>query len=34
MEKRKIEKEGKNESQHLGFVFSDTFVCPHCVYKI
>ena len=31
---RKIEKEGKNKSQHLGFVFSNTFGCPHHVYKI
>ena len=31
---RKIEKEGKNKYQHLGFVFSNTFGCPHDVYKI
>ena len=30
----KIEKEGKNKSQYLSFVFSNTFGCPHCVYKI
>ena len=29
-----MEKEGKNESQHLGFVFSSAFGCPHVVYKI
>ena len=34
IEKRKIEKEGKNKSQHLGFVFSITFGCPHHIYKI
>ena len=30
---RKIEKENKNKnkSQHLGFVFSYTFGCPHHV---
>ena len=33
IEKRKIEKEGKNKSKHLGFVFSITFGCPHHVYK-
>ena len=33
-EKRKTEKEGKNKSQHLGFVFGNTFGCPHRVYKI
>ena len=27
-------KEGKNKSQHLSFVFSNTFGCPHHVYKI
>ena len=32
--KRKIEKEGKNKDQHLGFVFGNTFGCPHHVYKI
>ena len=32
--KRKIEKEGKNKSQHLGFVFGNTFGCRHRVYKI
>ena len=31
---RKIEKENKNKSQHLGFVFSNTFGCPHHVYTI
>ena len=30
---RKIEKENKNKSQHLGFVFSNTFGCHH-VYTI
>ena len=34
IEKRKIEKEGKNKSQHLGFVFGNTFGCLHRVYKI
>ena len=34
IEKRKIEKEGKNKAQHLGFVFSNTFGCRHRVYKI
>ena len=34
IEKRKIEKEGKNKSQHLGFVYSYTLGCPQCVYKI
>ena len=33
-EKKKIEKEGKSKSQHLGFVFGNTFGCPHRVYKI
>ena len=32
--KRLTEKEGKNKSQHFGFVYSNTFGCPHCVYKI
>ena len=32
IEKRKIEKESKNKSQHLGFVYSNTLGCPHCVY--
>ena len=32
--KRKIEKEGRNKSQHLGFAFGNTFGCPHRVYKI
>ena len=27
-------KEGKNKAQHLGFVFGNTFGCPHRVYKI
>ena len=30
----KMEKEGKNKSLHLGFVFNNTFNCPHHVYKI
>ena len=34
IEKRKIEKEGKNKSQHLGFVFGNTIGYPHLVYKI
>ena len=34
LKKEKIEKEGKNESQHLGFVFSNAFDCPHVAYKI
>ena len=34
IKKGKIEKEGKNKSQHLGFVFSNTFGCPHRVNKI
>ena len=34
IEKGKIEKEGKNKSQHLGFVYSNTLGCPYCVYKI
>ena len=34
MKKEKIEKEGKNKSQHLGFVFSNAFGCPHVAYKI
>ena len=34
IEKQKIEKEGKNKSQHLGFVYSNTLGCLHCVYKI
>ena len=34
MKKEKIEKEGKNESQDLYFVFSNAFGCPHVVYKI
>ena len=34
LKKEKIEKEGKNESQHLGFVFSNAFGCPHVAYKI
>ena len=25
---------GYNKSQHLGFVFSNSFGCLHCVYKI
>ena len=33
-EKGKIEKESKNKSQHLGFVYSNTLGWPHCVYKI
>ena len=32
--KEKIEKEGKNKSLHLGFVYSNTLGCPHCVYKV
>ena len=32
IEKQKIEKEGKNKSQHLGFVYS--LGCLHYVYKI
>ena len=32
--KGKLEKEGKNIYQHLGFVFSNTFGRPHRVYKI
>ena len=32
--KGNMEKEGKNKSQHLGFVFSNTFDCPDHVYKI
>ena len=31
---RKIEEEGQNKSQHLVFVFSNTFGCPDHVYKI
>ena len=34
LKKEKMEKEGKIKSQHLGFVFSNTLGCPHCVYKI
>ena len=34
LKKEKIEKEGKNKSEHLGFVFSNAFGCPHVVYKI
>ena len=34
IEKGKKEKEGKNKSQRLVFFFSNTFGCPHCVYKI
>ena len=30
----KIEKEGKNNSHHLGFVYSNTPDCSHHVYKI
>ena len=30
----KIENEGKNKSQHLSFVFSNTLGRPHRVYKI
>ena len=32
--KEKIEKEAKNKSQHLSFVFSNAFGCPQLVYKI
>ena len=32
--KGKMEKEGKNKAQHLGFAFSNTFDCPELVYKI
>ena len=28
-----MEKEGKNKSQQLGFVYSHTFGYPHCVYN-
>ena len=31
---RKIEKDNGNKSQHLGFVFSNTFGCPHHVHTI
>ena len=31
---KKIEKECKNKSQHLGFVFSNTVGHPYPVYKI
>ena len=34
IDKGKIEKEGKNKSQYLGFIYSNTLGCPHCVYKI
>ena len=34
IEKVKIEKECKNKSQHLGFVFSNTVGRPYPVYKI
>ena len=34
LKKEKIEKEGKNKSQHPGFVFSNAFGCPYLVYKI
>ena len=34
MKKEKIEKEGKKESQHLGFVFSNVFGCPYVAYKL
>ena len=27
-------KRRQNRSQHLGFIFSNTFGCPHHVYKI
>ena len=32
--KGKIEKEGNIYSQSLGFVFSNTLTCPHCLDKI
>ena len=31
---KKIEKEGKIKSQHLGLVYSNPLGCPHCVNKI
>ena len=31
--KGKIEKEDKNKSQHLHFVYSNTLGCPHCVLQ-
>ena len=31
---KKIEKECKNKSQHIGFVFSNTVSHPYPVYKI
>ena len=35
MEKKgRIEKEGKNKSQHFGFVNINTLGWPYCVYKI
>ena len=33
-EEEKIEKDSKNKFQHLGFVYSYSLGCPHCVYKI
>ena len=34
LKREKIEKEGKNDPQHLGFVSSNAFGCPHVAYKI
>ena len=34
IEKGKNRKRRQNKSQHLGFVFSIAFGCPHVVYKI
>ena len=34
LKKEKNRKRRQNKSQHLGFVFSNAFGCPHVVYKI
>ena len=34
LKKGKIGGKGKNKSQYLGFVFSNTLGCPYRVYKI